>query len=156
MDLGRVAVSAERVAALNPQSGDMRQLDHVVWHNDALTCGLGVKQVRDDEFWVAGHIPGRPLLPGVLMIEAGAQLASVLYRLRTGERRFIAFTRCDDAAFRCQVAPGDTLLLLAREVSFKSRRFICDTQGMVDGRIAFEARVTGMVVEDPASISPSR
>ena len=39
---------------------------------------VGYKDVREDEFWVEGHIPGRPLLPGVIMIEAAAQLASFL------------------------------------------------------------------------------
>ncbi|MCH6550662.1 MAG: beta-hydroxyacyl-ACP dehydratase, partial [Planctomycetes bacterium] len=48
----------------------MRQLDYVIWRTQDASQGLGVKHVGDDEFWVPGHIPGRPLMPGVIMLEA--------------------------------------------------------------------------------------
>jgi 3-hydroxyacyl-[acyl-carrier-protein] dehydratase len=145
IDLRQVRLSAERVAELNPQCGPMRQLSHVVWAADDFSACLGVKLVRHDEFWVSGHIPGRPLLPGVLMIEAAAQLCSVLHHLRNpGERSFLGFTRCDDVSFRGQVIPGDTLYLLAQEVKSGRRRFVSRTQGLLDGRIVFEATITGM------------
>lgn len=146
IDFSGIAVSAEEVGRINPQCGDMRQLDHVIWMNDDASETLGVKQVRDDEFWVPGHIPGRPLMPGVLMIEAAAQLSSILYHCKTNEQRFVGFTRCDDVAFRGQVVPGDTLYLLAKELSFRPRRFICATQAIVNDRLVFEGRITGMVL----------
>lgn len=146
IDRNAVAISAEEVGQLNPQCGDMRQLDHVIWFNHDKSEVLGVKYVRDDEFWVPGHIPGRPLLPGVLMIEAGAQLCSVQYKAKGGEHRFIGFTRCDDVAFRGQVVPGDTLYLLSKEISFGARRFIARAQGVVNDRLVFEAKITGMVL----------
>jgi len=150
VDLAGVVVSAERVGELNPQAGDMRHLDHVIWHSTDHKRILGVKHVRDDEFWVPGHIPGRPLLPGVLMIEAAAQLASVAFRLRTGADEFLAFTRLTDVAFRSQVVPGDRLYLLIEEIDFKPRRFVCRSQGIVNDceAIAFEATITGMVVRE--------
>ncbi|UCD73894.1 MAG: beta-hydroxyacyl-ACP dehydratase [Phycisphaerales bacterium] len=146
IDLGQISVTAEEIGRLNPQCGDMRHLDHVIWCDDANTMALGVKEVRPDEFWVPGHIPGRPLLPGVLMIEAAAQLSSVLYKLKTREDRFLGFTRCDDVAFRGQVQPGDRLYLLVREISFKARRFVSASQGLVNGKLVFEAKITGMVI----------
>ena len=110
--------------------------------------GLGVKHVRDDEFWVAGHIPGRPLMPGVLMIEAAAQLCSLLQRTAHKTRRssFLGFTRCDDVAFRGQVVPGDTLYLLAKEISYHPRRFVSAAQAITNGQLVFEATITGMVI----------
>ena len=146
IDRSGVAVSADQVAQINPQRGDMRQLDHVIWTSDTLSEALGVKKIRDDEFWVPYHIPGRPLMPGVLMIEAGAQLCSVQFKCRTKEPRFLGFSRCDDVSFRGQVVPGDTLYLLAKEVDFRARRFIAICQGMVDDKIVFEAKITGMVI----------
>jgi 3-hydroxyacyl-[acyl-carrier-protein] dehydratase len=145
IDVDQVAVSAEEVGRINPQCGPMRQLDHVIWIHDDRSGGLGVKRVLEDEFWVEGHVPGRPLMPGVLMIEAAAQLSSVIYRLKYKEERFIGFTRCDEVAFRGQVKPGDTLYLLAKEVLFRPRRFVCAAQAVVDGSIVFEGRITGMV-----------
>lgn len=144
LDPHQVALSREEVGAILPQTGDMRQLDWVTHVSAAVDLAIGVKQVRDDEFWVEGHIPGRPLFPGVLMIEAAAQLSSVLYRLKIGNDSFVGFTRCDGVAFRGQVVPGDRLDLVARELEFKPRRFVCQTQGLVGGRLVFEAKITGM------------
>ena len=146
IDLRQIAVSRDEVGKLNPQCGDMRQLDHVVWLNRDRSEALGVKAVRPDEFWVSGHIPGRPLLPGVLMIEAGAQLCSILYKKKTGNLEFIGFIRCDGVAFRGQVVPGDTLYLLGKEVKIAPRRFTSNVQGVVDDRLVFEATIAGMVV----------
>ena len=148
IDLTKVAVAPEVVAKINPQSGPMRQLDHVIWLSDGATSGLGVKTVRDDEFWVTGHIPGRPLMPGVLMIEAAAQLSSVLHRYAhsIGDSEFLGFTRCEDVVFRGQVVPGDTLYLLATQLSFRRRKFVSAAQAMVEGKLVFEATITGMTM----------
>lgn len=144
IDRTLVRASAEEVGKVNPQCGHMRQLDHVIWADDALTDVLGVKFVRHDEFWVPGHIPGRPLYPGVLMIEAAAQVSSWLQRVKYENLGFLGFTRCDETVFRGQVAPGDTLYLLAHEVTSSRKRFVSVAQGIVNDRIVFETKVTGM------------
>jgi 3-hydroxyacyl-[acyl-carrier-protein] dehydratase len=144
LDLAGVRASAEEVGRVNPQCGHMRQLDHVIWADDTLDNVLGVKFVRHDEFWVPGHIPGRPLFPGVLMIEAAAQTSSWLQRTKYSDLGFLGFTRCEDTAFRGQVVPGDTLYLLAHELTSSRKRFICLAQGIVNGKIVFESKITGM------------
>jgi len=148
IDLTQVAITPDGVADMNPQTGHMRQLDYVIWMSEDSTSGLGVKTVHDDEFWVDGHIPGRPLMPGVLMIEAAAQLCSLLHKCAHPivGAKFLGFTRCDEVVFRGQVIPGDTLYLLARELSFRRRRFVSATQAIVDSRLVFEAKITGMVL----------
>lgn len=148
IDLNQVDVSAQEVGQINPQAGAMRHLDHVIWLADDFKYSLGVKHVRHDEFWVPVHIPGRPLLPGVLMIEAAAQLCSIVHRSRpeTDKSQFVGFTRCDGVAFRGQVVPGDTLYLLVEEISHKPKRFISAAQGIVNGSVIFEAKITGMVL----------
>lgn len=146
IDLTQVAMSADEVGRINPQTGDMRQLDHVIHLDHDAGIIVGVKHVRDDEFWVPGHIPGRPLLPGVLMIEAGAQLSCIYFRLKLAEPRFVGFTRCDDTVFRGQVVPGQTLYLAGREVSCRQRRFVSRTNAFVDGKLVFESTITGMVL----------
>ncbi|MDZ4829315.1 MAG: beta-hydroxyacyl-ACP dehydratase [Phycisphaerae bacterium] len=134
------------VGRVNPQAGHMRHLDHIIWCNSELTEVLGVKFVRHDEFWVPGHIPGRPLFPGVLQIEAGAQVSSFLQRTKYPDLPFIGFTRCDETAFRGQVVPGDTLYLLAKEITSNRRRFSCFAQGIVNDKIVFEAKISGMAI----------
>jgi 3-hydroxyacyl-[acyl-carrier-protein] dehydratase len=147
LDLSTIdLLDREGLGAFIPHRGHMMQLDAVVWWKPDYTLGVAVKHVRPDEFWCAGHIPGRPLLPGVLMVEAGAQLASYLYFVRMDHRRFAGFTRIEDTSFRGQVSPGDDLYLISREVKFHPKRFIADVQGMVKDRVVFESRVTGMIL----------
>lgn len=131
---------------MNPQRGHMRQLDHVIWYSDAKDEILGVKFIRHDEFWVPGHVPGRPLYPGVLQIEAAAQLSSYLQLLKYPELGFLGFTRCDDTSFRGQIVPGDTLYLLAKEQASSRRRFVSLAQGIVNDRIVLETKITGMAI----------
>lgn len=146
LDLTQIAVSRDQIDGLIPQTGDMRQIDHLVWVNEERSACVAVRHVRDDEFWVPGHIPGRPLLPGVMMIEAAAQASAVLYRLRTGNERFIGFVRLDDVVFRGQVVPGDTVYFIANERECKPRRFVTATQAVLNGTLIFEGVITGMPV----------
>jgi len=148
-DLNNEFISPSRLDELLPQCGDMRQVDRVVWVDEPCKHAIGVKTLRDDEFWVPGHIPGRPLLPGVMMIEAAAQLSSVLYKLRLEHdqldfKGFLGFTRVEDGVFRGSAEPGDTLVLLAVEKKFQRRRFSCVAQGLKDGQVVFEVKCTGM------------
>ena len=144
IDLNRVIAGPREIEAVNPQRGDMRHLDGIIWMNDARSQVLGFKDVRHDEFWVPGHIPGRPLLPGVIMIEAAAQLAAYVMNQRIPEAGFIGFVGCDKVKFRSQVLPGQRLLLLGKEIKFSKRRLICAGQGVVDGNLVFEIEITGM------------
>ena len=87
----------------------MRLIDGIVYATDDLVYTLAYRDVRDDEFWVPGHIPGRPLFPGVLMVEAGAQLASFvcLTQLKT---QFMGFAGIEAVKFRGQVQAGRSVV----------------------------------------------
>lgn len=146
LDLDTVQYDTPAVEAVLPHRGHMRQLDEVVWMSPDMMQALGRKFVTDDEFWVDGHIPGRPLFPGVLMIETAAQLASFVSLHRLGDGRFFGFLGAENVRFRGQVVPGDVMLFLVNEVKFSRRRFVCDCQGIVDGKIVFEATLTGAAI----------
>ena len=146
IDLENVLISEEEVGNMNPQVGDMRQLDYIAFVSENKQTAVGIKKVKEDEFWVSGHIPDRPIYPGVLMIEAAAQASSILYHLNANSNHFMGFTRCDNCSFRGQVLPGTTLAIVSIIRKFQRRRFVCDVQGYVDSQFVFEAKITGMMI----------
>jgi 3-hydroxyacyl-[acyl-carrier-protein] dehydratase len=144
LDLDRVAFGPEELERINPHRGCMRLLDGLIHCDSGYTQAVAFKNVRSDEFWVPGHIPGRPIFPGVLMIEAAAQLASYMTIMRMPGTKFMGFAAVDQVKFRGMVAPGDRLIVLAEGIECKPRRSICNAQGWVGGSLVFEARITGM------------
>ena len=144
IDLSARLLSRAEIARYNPHRGIMALLDGIIWHDPGATRGVAIKEVGADEFWCAGHIPGQPIMPGVLIIEAAAQLSSFLYYKRSGKTWFAGFTRIENVAFRGQVLPGDELILLSSEVKYSPKRFITQVQGLVRNQIVFEGLITGM------------
>ena len=123
IDLNSVVADMEAIRAINPQRGDMEHLNGINWF-DPSGMIVGYKDVREDEFWVPGHIPGRPILPGVIMIEAAAQLASYYVKAVLKWEGFIGFGGVNDCKFRQQVLPGCRLYILAKQTSSRHRRLI--------------------------------
>jgi 3-hydroxyacyl-[acyl-carrier-protein] dehydratase len=144
IDLDRILYDQEAVRACNPQRGHMEQLNGIVYAEPALGRIIGFKDVRPDEFWVEGHIPGRPLLPGVLMIETGAQLASFYTRKFVGWKGFIGFGGVDGVKFRQQVSPGCRMYIVGRKIWERHHRICCEVQGMVQGNLVFEGSIIGL------------
>src|ERR1700761_1731120 len=106
IDLKQVLFDQEAIRLRNPQRGDMEHLDAIIWADGEAGQILGYKDVRENEFWVPGHIPGRPLFPGVLMIEAAAQLCSFHVREYEKWTGFIGFGGAEEIRFRMPVVPG--------------------------------------------------
>jgi len=151
LNLDAVVMDRQAIAQHNPHRGHMALLDGVVWISEDYTRMVGVKHVRADEFWTAGHFPQKPIMPGVLLLEAAAQLANVSFSLRRSHPCLAGFIRIKDASFREQVVPGDRLILLAQESRFTPKRFTTDVQGLVDDRVVFDASIAGMVLEETPS-----
>jgi len=134
------------IAKINPQRLEMQQLDGILWYDKEKFLILGYKYVTENEFWIRGHIPSRPLMPGVIMVEAAAQLSSFFVKHIYGLAGFIGFTGIDSAKFRAVVEPGQKLYLLGHITKFKRRRYTCSVQGVVGDTMVFEAVVSGMKV----------
>lgn len=141
IDLDAVKHDIDEIRQHNPQRGDMEHLNAVVWTDEGRI--IGRKDVTADEFWVEGHIPGRPLLPGVIMLEAAAQASSFLTATYVGWEGFIGFGGLEDVKFRTAVEPGQTLYILCELIEKRHRRIKAKCQGVVNGGIAFEATIIG-------------
>ena len=147
LDLDNPAYSIAQVRRYNPQRYEFEQLSSVVLYDPEAELAVGVRDVGSDEFWVRGHIPERPLFPGVLMVEAAAQLCS-FYSGKVGEtlelEGFFGFGGIEQARFRGMVQPGDRLVLLCKPKRLSPRRSLFATQGAVDGKLVFEADILGL------------
>ena len=136
----------EAIGRVNPQQFEMQQLDGILWYDKEKYLILGYKDVTKDEFWVRGHIPGRPLMPAVIMVEAAAQLSSFFVKQIYGREGFIGFAGIDSTKFRSVVELGQRLYLLGHLTKFKRRKYTCSVQGVVDDTMVFETVVSGLNV----------
>ena len=148
IDLESVILDRAGIREVNAHRHEMEQIDAIVLMDAERQMIAGWRDVRDDEFWVRGHIPGRPIFPGVLMIEATAQMCSVMYYqvLQPGADHFFGFGGLDAVKFRGSVVPGDRIVFMAHSIERRSRRWRFGAQAFVEGRMVFEAEITGMTV----------
>jgi 3-hydroxyacyl-[acyl-carrier-protein] dehydratase len=146
LDLSKVVFDIEAIRRQNPQRFEMEQLTAICHFDPAASTIAGYKDVSDREFWVRGHIPGRPLMPGVIMIEAAAQLSSFYFKQLNPETGFVGFGGVTDVKFRGQVPPGSRLLIVGQCTEMRRRRAIFNTQGFVDNAMVFEAVIVGMPI----------
>jgi len=146
LDINNPIIDIEGIRSVIPHRYEMEQLSGILQFDPEHKIIVGYKTISKNEFWVRGHIPNRPLMPGVMMLEAAAQLCTYYYKKTTQDDRFLGFGGVDNVKFRGKVVPGDNLILIARNKELRPRRAIFDTQGVVDGKLVFEGVVIGMVV----------
>lgn len=122
-------------------------------HIDADDHAIGIKNVTANEPFFPGHFPGRPIMPGVLMIEGMAQTIAAICNRHEGARRIVYLVSIDNARFRTPVVPGDRLEY--RVVKTKRRRniwkFRCEA--LVDGDKVAEADI-GAMINDVSAEAP--
>jgi 3-hydroxyacyl-[acyl-carrier-protein] dehydratase len=142
----------KRVMAALPHRYPMLLVDRVeeLIPNKSISA---IKAVTINESFFQGHFPGRPIMPGVLIVEALAQAAGVLAVESmdlAGSGKLVYFMAIDGAKFRAPVEPG---VLVRLEVEFVQKRAtVCKFAGRasVDGKLAAEANFTAMIADPPA------
>jgi 3-hydroxyacyl-[acyl-carrier-protein] dehydratase len=145
LDCGKVLYTREQIYQVLPQRYEFAQLNAIIHFDPADATAVAYRDVRPDEWWCRGHMPGNPLFPGVLMVESAAQLAAFAHHcwspLSDG---FMGFGALDKVKFRGSVTPPARILFAGRGVEHRSRRFVYEAQAFVNGVIVFEGVITGM------------
>jgi len=158
IDLARVEYDAQALDPLLPQCHEMRQLHGVVRFDPEAGFAVGFRDVQADEFWCRGHFPGRPVFPGVLLVESVAQLCVFYWRLVVGREqapgRAMLFGGIDEVKFRDAIFPGQRVVLVAKVGTLRLRRSTYDCQALVDGKVVFSGKITGLLGPEMPEIYP--
>ena len=146
VDMNRVIADSEEIRKYNPQRFEMEQLTAIVYQDTERNICVGYKDITADEFWVRGHMPGMPLMPGVIMLEAAAQMSSFYVQKHDLlKAQVVGFGGLEDVRFRGTVVPGDRLILISEMTKIRARRMlVCRFQGIVNDSIVVEGLLKGI------------
>jgi len=112
---------------------------------------VGIKNVTINEPFFQGHFPGQPIMPGVLILEAMAQVAGVMAMRQVPadqvKNKVIYFMTIDKAKFRKPVVPGDQIRFELEVLRMRSNTTSFKGQALVDGSVAAEAEMMAMIVD---------
>jgi 3-hydroxyacyl-[acyl-carrier-protein] dehydratase len=145
IDLNRIVADIEGIRQFLPHRPPMEMLTAIVHMDPERHIIVGYKDMRADEFWVPGHMPGYPLFPGVLMCEAAAQL-SAYYTLsrKISENVLMGLGGIENTRFRRSVHPGERLLMVGKGLRVRPRMTVFNVQGFVGDEMAFHTDVIGV------------
>lgn len=134
--------SVEEIQELLPHRYPFALVDRIIDYVPEKKA-VGIKNVTINEPFFPGHIPAKPLMPGVLLVEAMAQVGGIVLVLMPGMKgKFFAFAGIDKARFRRTVVPGDQIIMTVELLALKRNRIAkMQGQGLVDGQLAVEAEM---------------
>ena len=146
IDFSHIVADAEEIHKYIPQRYEMEQLTAVVIEDVEQRICVGYKDLTDEEFWVRGHMPGLPLMPGVIMCEAAAQLSSFFVQKHNlMQVEMLGFGGLDNVRFRGAVVPGNRLVIAGKLTRLRPRRMsVCQFQGFVDESLVVEGEIRGI------------
>jgi 3-hydroxyacyl-[acyl-carrier-protein] dehydratase len=146
-ELGHVIADLDEIRRYNPQRYEMEQLTAIVFDDLERMICAGYKDISPNEFWVRGHMPGMPLMPGVLICEAAAQMCSYYahkHRL-LGDCKVVGFGGLEDVRFRDPVRVGDRLVIVCKMVKVRVGSIIvCRFQAFVRQSLVANGTIKGI------------
>jgi 3-hydroxyacyl-[acyl-carrier-protein] dehydratase len=148
LDYSNVIADVAGIRKYNPQRFEMEQLTAIILEDVQRHVCVGYKDISHDEFWVRGHMPNMPLMPGVMMLEAAAQMCSYFsqkYDLLGAA--MVGFGGLEDVRFRDPVIPGDRLVLACEMTKLRRGRIVITKfQGFVRNAIVVEGILKGIPI----------
>ncbi len=148
IDYTSVVADLSAVQKLLPQRHEMEQLSAILLDDSETGIIAGYKDITSEEFWVRGHMPGMPLMPGVMMCEAAAQVCSYhVIANRLMETEVLGFGGLDDVRFRGPVRPGDRLLVVAQRLKLRPKTMVvCRFQCFVGETMVCDGQMRGIPI----------
>ncbi len=143
-------VDAKGIEEAIPHRGHMRLVDEILEFTDK--TAVGIKHVRNDEFWCAGHFPAKSIMPGVLIVEALAQTACFMIMKthgNNGGKMLGYFVSIENARFAKMVLPGDTLELHVEEIASKLKMHKFVGNAFVNGVRVASATFSAIMDDNP-------
>jgi len=155
IDLGNVIADIDKIRKFNPQRFECEQLTAVVYDDPQTQTVVGYKDLTENEFWCRGHLPGMPLMPGVLICEAAAQLCSYhahFHGLTDG--KILGFGGLDGVRFREVVHAQSRLVIVAKIVKMRRGLMIVYAfQCFVDNTLVCDGELRGIGLPGTESLS---
>lgn len=150
-DLNQIVADIDEIRKYNRQRYEMEQLSGVVYEDVPNRICVGYRDLTDDEFWTRGHMPDFPLMPGVIMCEAAAQLACYFTQkhnlMELKEGQFLGFGGLDEVRFRGIVRPGSRLVIQAEVVRIKPGAMcVCRFANLVGDALVSDGVIKGIPI----------
>lgn len=144
-----VVFDIEKILAMLPHRYPLLLVDRIVELTPDQSA-VGLKNVSFNESFFQGHFPGRPVMPGVLIVEALAQAAAILAVATLGDSaagKLVYFMSIENAKFRKPVVPGDQLYLHVSKVKARGAVWKIAGEARVGDQLVAEAEITAMIAD---------
>jgi 3-hydroxyacyl-[acyl-carrier-protein] dehydratase len=138
-------IDIDEILELLPHNYPFLLVDRIIELEPAIKI-VAIKNVTFNEPFFPGHFPQKPIMPGVLIIEAMAQAGGILaFKSFPDKKGSVFFTGIDDARFRKPVTPGDQLKLVVEVVKHRREIWLFDGKAFVENELVAEARIMAML-----------
>ena len=147
-----ITLTNQEIQKLIPHRYPMLLVDRIIECDDQKRI-VGIKNISVNEPFFQGHFPGTPIMPGVLQLEAMAQVGGILHCRKTGAHGILPlFMGVDNARFRKMITPGDQMRIEVEILNTRGSVIRAHGQVLVDGQVASEADLLFMLTDQKVQI----